>query len=254
MKLLCLFVVLLLWQIIPLRTYTQKIPLLNLYMDYLKSFFERIEWFRTVLGSLMLVLIASLLLSVIGGLISIEVLQFIYECLILWFTLCSLQTIPFHALTPDIQLEQASNALFAKLPASVWQINYYWVVPFFSYILFGVFGLVFYWAVCYLGNNAQMAKKNLMQNMLESIVWAPARLLAFAYAVVGNFSKGMQVFSEYFGADTTYNQYILLQTVFVSVEDKAVENSLTSCARLQRDAQILLLAVYILIVVLTWLI
>jgi len=254
MKLLCLFVVLVLWQIIPLRTHTQKISLLNFYMDYLKAFFERLGWFRSEFGTLTLIAIASLLLSMIAALIGVGVIQFVYECFILWLTLCALQTLQFQELTPDIQLAQKSNPLFAELPASIWQLNYYWVIPFFSYILFGIFGLVFYWAVCYLGSNMPISKKNLICSLLESIAWAPARLLAFAYAVVGNFSKGMQVLSEFFGADTTYNQYILLQTVFVSVEDKTIEHSLLSCARVQRDAQIFLLGVYSLVVILTWLI
>ena len=254
MKLLCLFVVLLLWQIAPLRVYTQKFPLLDYAIDQLENCLNRVRWFLSDTGLLGLALIASLALSLIDTVLGIGLVRFVYDCLILWFILSSLQKIEFPPSIPEIQLEENKNPLFAQLPASLWSISYYWVSPLFSYVLFGVFGLGFYWALCYLGQKAQGSKQNLARGAVAGIDWAPVRLLAFAYAIAGNFSKGLRVVSEYFGADTHYNQYILLRTVFVSVEDETIENGLAHCIRIQRDACILLLGIYALLAVLTWLI
>lgn len=255
MKLLCLFVVLLLWQITALRLYTQKTPLLDYLIDHLETFLSRIKWFLTDSGLLATILIFSLILSIGDAFLSVEVIRFIYEGLILWCVLCSLQKMEFPVVTPPVNLEQVNGSpLFLRLPASLWQINYYWISPLFAYVLFGVFGLVFYWAICYMGQKGQASRQSLARSLVEGTVWVPARLLAFAYAVAGNFSKGIRIISEYFGADTNYNQYLLLLTVFVSAEEKPMEDSMAYCTRIQRDACILLLGVYAILVILTWII
>jgi membrane protein required for beta-lactamase induction len=92
------------------------------------------------------------------------------------------------------------------------------------------------------------------RTLFESFVWLPARILAFAYIIVGNFSLGAKVFAEYLAAGVTYNQYILLRTVYVSLDKKTTEENLAVCDRLQRDTLILLLGVYGVLVILVWLI
>src|SRR3989338_5786116 len=133
MKLLSLFVLLLLWQIPQVRSYLQKMTVLQYYVDFLEKKSERIHWFLTDFGMLAIVFIVSIVLSLIDSFVG-PILQFIYQTILLLFVISSLQQISFSKVLPENQPEVISNLLFDQLPDSIWRVNYYWIVPLFSYL------------------------------------------------------------------------------------------------------------------------
>jgi hypothetical protein len=222
MKLLSLFVLLLLWNIPGVRSYLQKITLLRHCVDFIEKKSERIQWFLTDFGMLAIVFIVSIVLSLADSFLG-PMLQFIEQAILLLLAISSLQQMSFSKIFPENQPEVITNPLFDQLPESIWQMNYYWIAPLFSYLFFGVFGLVFYWMLAYFQQKkAQATRSAFARTLLESTAWLPARVLAFAYIIVGNFSAGLKFMGEYLSAGTQYNQYILLRAVYLTIEKESI--------------------------------
>jgi Na+/proline symporter len=156
MKLLILFIILLLWQVPYIRQHLQKITVLESGIDALERLLSRVTWFSTDLGLLTTVFIIGIIFSLIDSLVGAR-LNGIYQGVLLLLVVASIQQMFFSRMMPEIQPEVMDSALFDQLPDTLWRINYCWVAPLFWYLLFGVFGVTFYWALAYFQQRSDLA-------------------------------------------------------------------------------------------------
>ncbi len=252
MKLLTFLLVLLLWQISRLRILAHRVSLIEHYQAALEKIFTRFPKIAQPLSLAIFVFLAPLVLTGIDTLLGPTLFGFIFESIVLFLALVALSSYGFKSTQPPVLPEALEEKNLASIPELMWRLNYQWVTPLFWYLASGILGLTVYCLLAYFQQSERSKLKALARPWLEALAWIPVRILAFAYAVAGDFSKGMKILSDYLMAGTPYNYFILQRTVLANFSLEKDQNMAAQCERLHRDAIILLLGLYAVAAILMW--
>ncbi|MCD6048212.1 MAG: hypothetical protein K0S08_1859 [Gammaproteobacteria bacterium] len=252
MKLLCFLVLLLSWRLPIVNPWLNRFALLPQYVGLVdKALYQR-AWYMRNTGFIFVALSFAIIFNLLALVCGFGVVGFIFQSCVLLLCVHALNNFEFGVLNISYIPNHLDKVSLNQLSANVWQANYRLVAPVFWYLIFGVFGLTLYTMLAYLQQNSRW--QNEARSWLEVLAWIPARILAFAYAVAGNFSQGLKVIGEFIGVGTRYNQYILQCCAMASVMQRGEDGVVANIQRLVRDALVLLTVLYLLLALLGWLI
>lgn len=157
---------------------------------------------------------------------------------------------------PESLMLPAMNAVkIAVLPETVWQINRHYVTPFFWFGLLGAPGALAYAMTVSFEQSTNPLWQAWAKKAASMFEWLPARLLGFAYAIVGNFSATMTIWLDLLPAPSESNHYFLIQTLSRAANLTADIDAYKAQAiaqKLMRDALIVLAGIFAVLVMVVW--
>jgi|GEM_PF-1178255 len=200
--LICLF----LQQILLFDWYTYQVHWLETYFTWMTRKVEYITQGHAIAGLLILlipvIIIFNLLFILVYHLGGVP-LYFILNLILLWLCMDGRNLIKKPYINASV--EQLFVLTFERLFAVI-----------FWFLIFGPAGLILYSAVIALRNFLQRQNHThlliytiLLKNIMD---WAPTRLLALSFAIVGNFSSVSRIIRLHFRADLSSNLRIIIES------------------------------------------
>jgi hypothetical protein len=252
MKLLCFLVLLLSWHLPIISQWVKRFALFPQYVGLIDKMLYQRAWYMRNTGFIFVALSFAIIFNFLALLGGFGIIGFIFQSCVLLLCVHTVNNFEFSMLNISYIPNHLDSASLEQLPANVWQVNYRLVAPVFWYLIFGIFGLTLYTMLAYLQQNSRW--QNEARSWLEVLAWIPVRVLAFAYAVAGNFAQGLKIMGEFIGVGIQYNQYLLQCCAMASLIQRGDDSVSANIQRLVRDALVLLTALYLLLAVLAWLI